>query len=299
MDGIMLLFIVVVMVIVALVILATCVVITRQKRVKVLETFGKFSGVRHAGFTFKWPTPIQIVVDEVDLRITELVEEIRIKSKDNAFMDVPVKVQIQVMPERVEQAYYSLNNPMQQIGSYIVNQIRSKASGMTMDEIFSGRSDFEEAVEQELKSTFERYGYEVVNVLVDDPQPSKDLRIAFEKVLAAQRDKEAAILEKDAIRERTVGVAEAEAESLRVKAVAYADQRKTMAEGNGEAIKLFCDGLQVTHKDALKFFEGWDVRDAVRDAARGDGNTVLIPVDMGGSDLADIAAKIKALESVK
>lgn len=273
----------------------SCIVMTRQKRAKILETFGKFSGIRHAGLALKLPWPIQQVVDEVDLRITELAETIEVKSKDNAFLAVPVKVQLKIMTSRIQYAYYSLDNPRQQILSYIVNQVRAKASSMIMDDIFSGKDAFETAVEEELKETFNQYGYEVVNVLVDDPQPSEELKIAFEKVISAQRDKEAARLEREAIRERKVGAAEAEAESLRIKAKAYSDQRTEMAKGNSEAIKSFCDGLEISHEQALHFFEGWDVRDAVREAAQGQGNTVLIPVQMS-NELAQFAGKMEALK---
>ena len=273
-------------------------IITKQQKVQILETFGKYSGFRTAGLSVKWPWPIQIAVASMDLRIQELSETVEVKSRDNAFLRVPVKVQIKVIPQKVKDAYYSLDNPWNQILSYVVNQVRAKASSMTMDEIFSGKSDFENVVEVELKSTFEEYGFAVVNVLVDDPQPSTQLKEAFEKVLAAQRDKEAAVLEKEALRERLVGRAEAEAESLRLKAKGYADQRNTMAEGNSKAIAAFCEGLDIDHALALKFFEGWDMRDAVRDAAQGKGNTVLIPVEMGGG-LGRLAGQLEALKDIK
>lgn len=275
-----------------------CFVVTKQKKVTILETFGKFSGTRPAGLSVKWPWPIQVCVDTVDLKIRELSETVEVKSMDNAFLRVPVKVQLKIMPAKVEQAYYSLDDPMRQVLSYVVNQVRAKAATMDMDHIFSSKDDFETTVEEELKERFSAYGFEIVNVLVDDPEPSDELKAAFEKVLAAQRDMEAAEKEKNAIRARTVGVAEAEAESLKIKAEAYSQQRNEMARGNSEAIATFCRDLDITHKEALQFFEGWDVRDAVRDAARGEGNTVLIPVNMG-SDIGDLAAKLEALKSAK
>lgn len=278
--------------------LFNCFVVTKQKKVTVLETFGKFSGTRSAGLKVKWPWPIQICVDTVDLKIRELAETVEVKSLDNAFLRVPVKVQLKIMPSKVEQAYYSLDDPMRQVLSYVVNQVRAKAATMGMDQIFSSKNDFETTVEEELKERFSAYGFQIVNVLVDDPEPSDELKAAFEKVLAAQRDMEAAEKEKNAIRARTVGVAEAEAESLKIKAEAYSQQRNEMARGNSEAIATFCKDLDITHKEALQFFEGWDVRDAIRDAARGEGNTVLIPVNMG-SDLGDLAVKLEALKGVK
>lgn len=273
--------------------ISSCFVVTRQKTVNVLETFGKYSGVRRPGLSVKWPSPIQVVVQTLDLKIQEIVEEVEVKTNDNAFLTIPVKVQIQIIPDKIKAAFYKLDNPEAQILSYIVNQVRSKASGMSMDEIFEKKSDFEDSVEKGLATVFENYGYKVVNLLVDDPQVSSDLRHAFERVIAAKRDKEAADKEKEAIRLRTVGMAEAEADSLKIKAEAYASQRNTMAEGNSTAIAKFCEGLDITHSEALKFFGDWDVRDAIRDAAAGAGNTVVIPASMS-NELADLITKLQA-----
>lgn len=273
------------------------IVITRQQTANVVETFGQYSNIKSAGLTFKAPWPFQAVAGWMNLRIQELGQEISVKSADNAFLLVPVKIQYKVMASKVKEAFYELDNPERQILSYVFNVVRSKANDMDMDEIFQSKDAFEKAVAESLKEQFAKYGYEIVNVLVDDPQPSEVLKAAFDAVLEAKRDQEASELEKIAIRNRTVGKAEAEADSLVLKAKAYVEMRELMAKGNSEAIKLFVEGLDITHAQALHYFEGLDTRDAVRDASRGAGNVVIVPVEgMGGQagSVAQVAALNKA-----
>ena len=68
------------------------------------------------------------------------------------------------------------------------------------------------------------YGYDIVNVLVDEPQPSPEVQAAFNRVIAAQREREAAENEAEAQRIRLVGVAEAEKTSKRLQGEGIAAQ---------------------------------------------------------------------------
>ena len=272
----------------------SCFFIVRQKVAAVVERFGKFRSVRHAGINVKLPWPIDTVADHLSLQIEELKEKIGVKSRDNAFLEVPVKVQYQVIEEKVKDAYYELSDPEEQIMSYVVNVVRSKANEMTMDEIFQSKDAFETEVETSLNAKFTQYGYRMVNVLVDDPQPSAELKSSFDKVLAAKRDREASELEKDAIMNRIIGKATAEAESLCLKAKAYVEMRQVLAVGNSKALKEFCEGLEITHAEALRYFEGLDLRDAIRDVGQNKGS-VIITDGKASASVPMIAAIEKAI----
>lgn len=252
----------------------SCFVITKQKYAKVIENLGRFAGIKRAGLSIKMPWPIGKVVGTINLKIREFGNEIGVKSKDNAFLVVPVKVQYKIIKDKVKESFYELDS-LNQIISYVVNVVRSKANDMTMDEIFQSKDAFETEVSASLNERFTQYGVTIVNVLVDDPQPSDELKKSFDKVLAAKRDQEASNLEKEAIKNRIVGKAEADAESLKLKAAAYVDMRKIMANGNRESIEMFCSGLDITHIEALNYFEGLDMRDAIRDAST-NGSAVII-----------------------
>jgi regulator of protease activity HflC (stomatin/prohibitin superfamily) len=268
--------ILIVLTIVVIALLCTMVFITRQKTAAVVETFGKFSFVAQPGLNFKMPWPIQNVAGRLNLRIRELGEEVGCKSKDNAFVTVPIRVQYAVIPEHVREAFYELEDPAEQIRSYVVNQVRATAAGKTLEQLFLFKDAFEHDVASTLNATFKTYGFRIVNVLVDDPQPSPEIRHSFDRVISSLREREAARNEAEALRIKMVGAAEAEKEALQLKAIAFAGFRRIIAKGNKEAMEQFIDGTNLTARDALQFFDSINRMDAVREAAAHGGTVVLI-----------------------
>lgn len=257
-------------------IILTMIVITGQQNVRMIETFGKFSSTRTAGLSFKLPWPIQSASRSFSLRQLQLAEDVGVKSADNAFLTVPIKLQYRVNPALADDAYYKLDDPEGQIRSYIVNQVRATAGGLSFEQLFSSRDTFESDVAETLTEKMTEFGYTIVNVLVDDPQPSKDLRDAFDRVISSQRLKEAASNEGEAARIMSVAKAEAEGEALEIKGRAYAEFRKTVAEGNAEALNKFVGETGLTPKDGLTFFNSINEMEAVRDAAQQGGKIVFI-----------------------
>jgi len=259
----------------------TSFVVTRQKSSVVLTMFGKFHKSTKPGLSLKLPWPIVVKDGVIELNIQEIKGDVTVKSSDNAFLTIPWALQFKVIETKVEQAYYELDDPQAQMKSYILNTLRGEASNLTMQELFKSNESFERAVDETLSQRFDKYGYEIINVLVDDPQPSNELKVAFDEVIASKREKEAAQNKADAVRIKMIGQADAEGESLKIKARAFKEFRKEIAEGNSEAIKAFLHDIDnsITAKDVLEFFEGVDLRDAIRDSSKNPGSTVIIPVD--------------------
>ena len=263
-------------VVLAIVLLPSIVVITPQQHVRMIETFGRFSRITRAGLAFKLPWPIQTAGRPFSMQIREISESVSVKSSDNAFVVVPIRVQVRVAENNAQDAFYKLDDAEGQIRSYVVNQVRSTASGLTFDDLFRSRDTFEDDVETTLKERMSSFGFVIENVLVDDPQPSDELKRAFDSVLAAQRLKEAAQNEGEAARIKAVARANAEGESLEIKGRAYAAFRKLVSEGNAEAIRLFVGETGISPEKALNFFHGINEMEAVRDAAESGGRVVFV-----------------------
>jgi len=265
-----------IIVVVVLLLLPSMIVITSQQNVKLIETFGRFSSVRRAGLSTKLPWPIQTATSNFSLRVREIAEDVGVKSLDNAFVVVPIRVQFAVRDGGEADAFYRLEDPDAQIRSYVVNQVRSTASGMTFDDLFRSRDAFETDVETTLAQRMSEFGFKIENVLVDDPQPSRELREAFDRVIAAQRLKEAATNEGEALRIKQVASAQAEGESLRIRGEAYAAFRNIIAEGNAEALTKFTAKTGLTAKNALEFFISVNEMEAVTTAAQSGGRVVFV-----------------------
>ncbi len=257
-------------------ILASTVVVTRQQNVRLIETFGRFSSIRSAGLSFKLPWPIQTAGANFSLQIQEIAEDVNVKSKDNAFVSVPIRVQYRVNEATAQDAFYKLSNAADQIRSYVVNQVRSTASGMTFNDLFQSRNTFENDVASTLTVRMGEFGFKIENVLVDDPQPSPELRKAFDRVISAERLKEAAVNEGEAKRTLLVAGANAEGEALKIKAAAFAVFRKTVADGNAEALESFAGRTGLSPADGLAFFVSINEMEAMRDAAQAGGRVVFV-----------------------
>ena len=266
----------VVFILVAVPVLASTVVITRQQNVRLIETFGRFSSIRSAGLSFKLPWPIQTAGANFSLKIQEIAEDVNVKSKDNAFVSVPIRVQYRVNEATAQDAFYKLSNAADQIRSYVVNQVRSTASGMSFNDLFQSRNTFENDVASTLTERMGEFGFSIENVLVDDPQPSPELRKAFDRVISAERLKEAAVNEGAAKRTLQVAAANAEGEALKIKGEAFASFRKTVAEGNAEALESFAGRTGLSPADGLAFFVSINEMEALRDAAQAGGRVVFV-----------------------
>ncbi len=262
------------------------VIIVKQQTVQVIEVFGRFHNAKHAGLRFKVPYPIGIVSGVMDLSIKELSRSINVKALDNAFLEVPVKVQYRVISTKIKEAFYELSSPENQIVSYVVNVVRSTASSMPMADLFQSKNAIEDSVKSTLNERFSSYGFEIINVLVDDPQPSPEIRIAFDKVIASEREKEAAINYAESYRIKKVGEAKAEAESIQLKSQAYIQSRAEIAQ-------LIKEKLNITDDELLKLIAGIDYRDALRDISK-SGSLIVVP-----HNFSDVQSGILTAEILK
>ena len=169
----------------------------------------------------------------------------------------------------------------------------------TLDGLFEQRGDIERSVQEELLEQFAGYGFEIVNVLVDEPQPSVEVKQAYNAIITNQRLEEAAKHEAGAIRAKLVGEAEAEAESKRLAAAAIADAARQIAEGRADAIKTLSTA-GVDEKEALSFLETIIRVDGVVDASK-NGNLILMTANENTftTDQALLAKLVKAQSDEK
>ena len=276
--------------------LVSSIVIVRGKTAAILETFGKpHIQALEPGFRLKLPWPITLVVARVNLQIQEVGEDVSVKTSDNSFMVLPVKAQYRASDDTAGsvKAHYELENPEQQITSYILNTVRQTASGMEMIDLYENRSHMEENVQNTLTDRFSKFGYIIENVLVDEPQPAIEVKNAFNKVIASKREMEAAKNEAAAERIRLVGVAEAEAESKKLQGQGVADMRDAITKGLKESIELIV-GSGLTPEQALVLINETNRLDTLTTAAN-KGNMVILDLDKSSSkEFAKVFAATKA-----
>ncbi len=282
--------------IVALLLLPSMLYVVRGKTAAILETFGRPHPLAvFPGLHVKAPWPITSIVARVNLQIQEIHADVSVKTSDNAFMTLPVKVQYRASDDGVGavKAHYELEAPEKQIASYVLNNVRQTASGMEMTDLYANRDAVEQEVQSALSAQFARFGYIIENVLVDEPQPSTEVRDAFNQVIASKRLMEAARNEAEAQRIKLVGAAQAEAESKKLQGEGMAQMREAIARGLEEAMRTM-QSAGLSTEQSIQLLSDTNRLDTITSAAA-HGNTIIL--DAGQNrDLAGVAA---VLESIK
>lgn len=267
--------------------LKTVVVITPQQHVRVLETFGRYSGYRAAGLSIKRPWPFQTARRPFSLQTKQIALQLGVKSRDNAFVTMPISLQYRVIPNAVQAAFYELQNPEKQIESYVATEARAVAASKTFDQLYTHRDEFTQTVRESLDEAMNGYGYEIRAVLIDDPRPTEEMISAFNEVLSSQRRLEAAENDGEAEKIKRTKSAQASAAAMTITAAGIAESRSIIAEGNAKALAAFRADTTLTDSDAMTFMMDINRLEALRDAATHGGRTVLVTGEGGG----DTAAK--------
>jgi regulator of protease activity HflC (stomatin/prohibitin superfamily) len=285
-----------ILLIVLLLLMPSILFVVRGKTAAILETFGRpHKTAVFPGLHVKLPWPITSIVARVNLQIQEIHSDVSVKTSDNAFMTLPVKVQYRASDDGVGavKAHYELEAPEKQITSYVLNNVRQTASGMEMTDLYANRDNVEQQVQEALSEQFARFGYIIENVLVDEPQPSPEVRDAFNQVIASKRLMEAARNEAEAQRIKLVGAAQAEAESKKLQGEGMAQMREAIARGLEEAMRTM-QNAGLTTDQSIQLLSDTNRLDTITSAAA-HGNTIIL--DAGANkDLAGMAALLESVQ---
>jgi regulator of protease activity HflC (stomatin/prohibitin superfamily) len=109
---------------------------------------------------------------------------------------------------------------------------------MKLDYVFEKKDDIAIAIKQELQEAMRDFGYDIVKALVTDIDPNEEVKQAMNRINAAEREKLAAEYEAEAEKIKIVARAKAEAESKKLQGQGIADQRREIAKGLEESVKM-------------------------------------------------------------
>jgi len=209
----------------------------KQQTAAIIERFGKFLSIRQSGLQFKIPI-FDRIAGRINLKIQQLDVMVETKTKDDVFVKLKISVQFQVLKEKVYDAFYKLENPHDQITSYVFDVVRAEVPKMKLDDVFERKDDVAIAVKKELNDAMNNYGYDIIKTLVTDIDPDVQVKEAMNRINAAEREKVAAEYEAEASRIKIVAKARAEAESKRLQGQGIADQRREIARGLEESVDV-------------------------------------------------------------
>lgn len=272
----------------------------KQQTVSIIERFGKFQSVRNAGLQLKIPL-VDKVAGKVSLRVQQLDVLVETKTKDDVFVHLKISVQFQVLREKVYDAFYRLQNPSEQITSFIFDVVRAEVPKMILDDVFEKKDDIARAIKGELQDAMREYGYDIVKALVTDIDPDEKVKTAMNRINAAEREKIAAQHEGDAQRILIVEKAKAEAESKRLQGKGIADQRREIARGLNESVDVLNQaGINSQEASALIVItQHYDTLQSI--GADTNSNLILLPnnPNAASSMLNDMVASLVAAQKIE
>tara|TARA_B100000035_G_scaffold266861_1_gene239698 strand:+ start:314 stop:1246 length:933 start_codon:yes stop_codon:yes gene_type:complete len=250
--------------------------IVKQQSAAVVERFGKFVNVRQSGLQLKIPI-IDNVAGRLSLRIQQLDVVVETKTKDDVFVKLKVSVQFKVIKEKVYDAFYKLDNPADQITSFIFDVVRAEVPKLILDDVFLKKDDIAIAVKSELQDAMTEYGYQIIKTLVTDIDPDAQVKEAMNRINASEREKVAAQFEGEAQKILIVEKAKAEAESKRLQGQGIADQRREIARGLEDSVKVL-NGVDINSQEASALIvvtQHYDTLQSV--GAEANSNLILLP----------------------
>ena len=291
-------------ILIALFLLKGTIYMVKQQTAVVIERLGKFHKVSGAGLQFKIPL-IDSIAGDINLRVRELPVEVETKTKDDVFVKIIVSVQFFVVDSinGIESSFYKLNNPEQQIQSYVFDSIRSEVPKMELDAVFAEKDKIAIAVKNELSETMQQFGFDFIKALVTDIDPDSKVKHAMNEINAAKRMKEAAKEEAAAVKIRVIASAEADAESKRLAGEGIALQRIAIANGLKESVaevKLAMED-HVTSQDVMNMLFMTQHYETVAKLSENNTSTIFMPYspDNVGDLQMQIQSSLLAVDAMK
>jgi len=218
----------------------------------IIERFGKYSRTAEQGL--RWVIPF---IDKViKVNITEIrldVPRQSVITKDNLNLEIDAVVYFRV--RNVIRSIYEVDNYMTSIPSLAQTTLRSVVGELNFTEVNAQRQIINQKIEKELDAQTNNWGIDILRVELQDVKPSKDVQDAMDKVVTAERQKEARITQAVAEKEASKQLAEATV----IQAEADKKSQIIRAEGEAQSIEMVNMAVEKTFKDNARKFKALEV----------------------------------------
>jgi regulator of protease activity HflC (stomatin/prohibitin superfamily) len=263
-----------------------------QRTAAIVQRLGKFVREAGPGLNVKIPF-IDSVVGRINLRVQQLDVKIETKTEDNVFVQMVVSVQFFVLPEKVYDAFYKLDDARRQITSYVFDVVRAQVPKIKLDDVFEKKDDIANIVKAELEQVMAGFGYGILKALVTDIDPDAKVKQSMNEINAAQRMRVAATEKGEAERIIKVKAAEGDAQSKALQGRGIADQRQAIVAGLRDSVDEFQKSVPgTTAKDVMNLVLMTQYFDTLKDiGASSRTNAIFIPHSPGS--LANLSDQIR------
>ena len=289
-------YILLVIVVLILILLARNIRIVPQARASVIERLGAYSGTWHTGLHIKIPL-IERVAKTVSLK--EQVADFPpqpVITKDNVTMQIDTVLFYQIVDPKLYT--YGIERPILAIENLSATTLRNIIGELELDQTLTSRDIINTKMREILDDETDRWGIKVNRVELKNIIPPKEIQMAMEKQMKAEREKREAILIAEGKKEAAIREAEGEKMSAILRAEARKEAAIREAEGQAEAIlkinEAKAQGLQmiknVQADDGLVKIRSLEAMEKI---ANGQATKIIIPSELQG--VAGLATSVKEI----
>ena len=268
--------------------------IVPQARAYVVERLGAYHGTWQVGLHFKIP-----LIDKIARKVS-LKEKVidfppqPVITKDNVTMEIDTVVYFQITDPKLYT--YGVESPMDAIENLTATTLRNIIGELELDESLTSREHINAKIRMVLDEATDPWGIKINRVEVKNITPPKDIQVAMENQMRAERERREAILIAEGEKKSKILIAEGQKEAAILQAEANKQTAIREAEGQAEAILM----INQATADGLKLIKDAGADDAViklksleafQKAADGQATKIIIPSEIQG--LAGLAASFK------
>ena len=243
----------------------------------VVERLGRYQRTVQPGLTLI--IPFVDAIQKVDMR--EQVVDVppqEVITKDNVVVTVDAIVYFEATdPVKLVYNVADFYNAATKLAQ---TNLRNVVGEMELDAALTSRDHINAKLREVLDDATDKWGVRVVRVEIKRIDPPADVTEAMHRQMKAEREKRAAILDADGLRQAQVLRADGEAEA--VKRVADAERYKLEVEatGQGNAITTVFNAIKDAEPDdkliAIQYLE------ALKVIADGDASKIFLPYEASG-----------------
>ncbi|MBU7014556.1 MAG: SPFH/Band 7/PHB domain protein [Theionarchaea archaeon] len=267
----------VVLAVVVVIIAATAIKIIRPWQKGLIERLGRYQRTVDSGLTLVFPFVERLI--KVDMR--EQVVDVPpqgVITKDNVVVEVDAVIYHEVTdPVKVT---YNVANFYTAATKLAQTNLRNLVGDLSLDESLTSREVINTKLRQILDDATDKWGVRVSRVELQRIEPPRDVTEAMHRQMKAERDKRAMILEAEGQKQSAILNAEGQAEAIKRVADADKYQKKTVAEGEAQAINTVFGAIHKGNPTndliAIKYLE------ALQKIADGKASKVFLPYEASG-----------------
>ena len=270
--------------------------IVPQARAYVVERLGAYKSTWQVGLHFKVP-----VIDKISKKVSlkEMVIDFPpqpVITKDNVTMEIDTVVYFQITDPKLYT--YGVEHPMDAIENLTATTLRNIIGERELDESLTSREHINTKIRLVLDEATDPWGIKINRVEVKNITPPRDIQVAMEKQMRAERERREAILIAEGEKKSAVLIAEGQKEAAILQAEAKKQTAIKEAEGQSEAILM----INKATADGLAMIKAAGADDAViklksletfAKAANGKATKIIIPSEIQG--IAGLATTVGEL----